>query len=222
VEEMMNLDVLINSCARPDVLEISVNTFQKRIRTKHNLRYVLFEDKVKDSKRQSAGREWIEKNKYLFDDIIYSEVIMGPYGFWQPTVQQATTDYILHIEDDANFIEDLFIDGALEFMINNADVAEIIFRRDSTNPKNIGDYISPNGLDLTEFKMYSIASGIYNTSLLKKVLDIAGWDSKMHEAKVLLPAANKLNLRRYILGHGVVHYVHVGGKLHYVKGDWKN
>ena len=59
----MNLDVLLNSCARPDVLDISVRSFQKHIKTKHKLRYVILEDKVDDEKRQRAGIKWIVKNK---------------------------------------------------------------------------------------------------------------------------------------------------------------
>ena len=217
----MIIDVIVTSCARPDVLSVAVNTFQEKIKTRHTLKYIILEDKVKDPERQSLGRAWIEGNKNLFDEIIYSDVMMGPYGFWQPTVKLCSTDYILHVEDDAEFIIDLYVDKALEFMKKNDDVAEIVFRRDIMTPKNIGNFLELNGVKLTKYKMFSIASGLYNTKLLKKILDVVGWDSEMHEAGILLPAANKLDLRRYILDHGKVHYVHVGGQKNYVKGNWK-
>ena len=59
----MVIDVLINSCARPDVLEISINTFLKKIKTdKHKFRYVLLEDVVTDKCRQEESHRWIKNN----------------------------------------------------------------------------------------------------------------------------------------------------------------
>ena len=52
----MIIDVLLSSCARPDVLDVSVKSFLDKVKThKHSFRWVILEDYVEDSTEGSKG-----------------------------------------------------------------------------------------------------------------------------------------------------------------------
>jgi len=221
----INLDVLINSCARPDVLEASINTFKKYIKTKHNLRYVILEDKVEDYNRQNISKEWIEKNKNLFDEIIFSEKKLGPGFFFAPIVKLCKTDFFFHLEDDNEFIFEIDIDPIIEVMQKNSNnMVEVIFRRGKTDERNHPTNIIIDGLELTLFDIFSVATGLFNTNLVKKVIDKAGWKTQLREVQVLGRLSIEMNLKKYTLGfnENKPHYKHVGPSKGYRKGAWKD
>ena len=77
----MIIDVLINSCARPDSMDICFKSFLKHIKTiKHEFRFVFVEDKVDNEERQALGKEWVEQNKHYFDEIVFLEKKAG-FGY---------------------------------------------------------------------------------------------------------------------------------------------
>jgi len=86
---------------------------------------------------------------------------------------------------------------------------------------NLGKVIV-DGLKLIEFDLFSVATGVFNTKLVKQIIDKAGWKNQLHEAGLLTPISKKLNLKKYILEHGIQHYKHVGAEKGYRKGAWKN
>lgn len=219
----MNLDVLINSCSRPDILEVSINTFRRHIKTRHKLRYIILEDKVEDPQRQALGKKWIEKNKSLFDEIHYSEKRLGPGFFFAPIVGLCKTPYFLHLEDDNEFFMDINIDPIIELMKRYNNVLEIILRRGTTDKRNNPVDVVIDGIQLTEFELFSVATGIFNTNLVKQVFDKIGWATQMKEAKILKPTSNELMLKKYTLGFNgdYKHYNHVGPSYKYIKGAWR-
>jgi len=218
----MDIDVLINSCARPDILEVSINTFMDRIESRHNFRYVILEDKVDNDKRQVAGKKWIENHKDWFDEIIFSESRMGPGCFFGPVVSLCRSDYFFHLEDDNRFIENVGIDPLFDILSNNDNIVEIMMSRGPINPVNKPRKTEIDGIRLTESNLFSVATGIFNTSLVRQLVDTIGWDRPLHEAKVLTPASKKLGLKKFVLGHDAQHYVHVGEEKGYRKGGYKN
>ena len=220
----MNIDVLINSCARPDVLATSIKTFKKHIKTSHNLRYVILEDKVDSAGRQKAGIKWLNKNKKLFDEIHFAEKKMGPGRFFAPVVKLCKTDYFFHLEDDNEFVVDVDIDSIIEVMQNNDYMAEVIMRRGKTDKRNHPKNIVIDGLKLTEFDLFSVATGVFNTKAVKKIIDKAGWKRQLREVWILGPISTELNFKKYTLGYNDAsfHYKHVGPKKGYKKGGWKS
>ena len=217
----MDIDVLINSCARPDVLETSIKTFKKHIKTSHALRYVILEDKVNNKVRQKAGIKWLAKHKNLFDEIHFAKKKMGPGFFFAPVVKLCKTDYFFHLEDDNEFIVDVNIDPIIDVMQNDNYMAEVILRRGKTDKRNNPKKVVINGLELTEFDLFSVATGVFNTRLVRKVIDEAGWQRQLREVQVLGRISKELNLKKYTLGYDVLHYNHVGPKKGYRKGGWK-
>jgi len=215
----MVIDVLINSCARPDILEISINTFKQYIKSnKYKFRYVILEDKVDDAKRQSLGKKWITNRKNLFDEIVFKETKMGPGFFFAPVVSLCRSKYFFHLEDDNKFIKEINIDPTIEILSKNNNFVEIMMSRGlapkMTNPRKL----EIDGIELTEFDLFSVATGIFNTELVCKLIDSIGWNKQLHEAGVLTPISKKLRLRKFILGHGEKHYTHSNK---YRKGAWK-
>ena len=95
----MKIDVLINSCARPDVMEVSLQTFLKNVKTNnHIFRYVILADYVESSDRRSLGLKWIENNKHMFDEVVIQTIKLGPTFFFGPVVKTCTSDYFFHLE----------------------------------------------------------------------------------------------------------------------------
>ena len=222
----MKIDVLINSCARPGILEVSINSFQERIKTdKHEFRYVIIEDRVDNEDRQKLGHDWIRDNYKLFDEVIFLDRKHGP-GFWfAPTVARCKSDIFFHLEDDNEFIVDINIDPIIELMKNHDDVVEVMLSRGKIRPSNNLGECEIDGIELTKFDLLSVATGVFNAKLVRNMIDKIGWDKQMHEAGTLTPMSKKLKLRKFVLGHdrghGESHYVHVGELKGYRKGAWK-
>lgn len=214
----MIIDVLVNSCARPDILDVSVDTFLKHVSSKHKFRYVLLEDKVDSSERQKYGLEWIKANENMFDEIIYSEKKLGPGFFFAPVVSRCTSDYFFHLEDDNEFLVDINIDPVLDIMSKDDYIVEVILNRN--DPKILPNSDKTNGLSLTKLPIYSVATGIFNTKMTKKLIDAAGWDQQLHEAGLLTPLSKKMNYRRFVWTDDK-HYEHVGAVKGYRKGKWR-
>ncbi len=219
----MDLDVLISSCSRPDILEISINTFKKYIRTTHNLRYVILEDKVDDEQRQELGRKWLEKNEYLFDEIHFSEKRMGPGFYYAPLVDLCKSEFFIHLDDDTKFVTHVNLDKMIDVMKRSSDMTEIIFRRGKTDPRNNPKNVKIYGLKLTQFDLYSNATGLFNTELTCRIIDEAGWKTQLREVQVLGRISKELNLKNYTLGfnNNNIHYEHLSAKRGYRKGGWK-
>lgn len=216
---MEKIDILINSCARPDIMDVSLKTFRERVKTTYPLRYVLLEDCVNDHKRQALGREWIDSQE--LDEVVYAEKKMGPGKFFAPVVALCKSDFFFHLEDDNKFVADVYLDPIIEFMKNNDEVVEVILSRGNHPSKVLGKELMLDLVPLTELKLFSVATGVFNTTMVKKIIDSLGWNIKLHEAALLTPAANTLGLKRFLLGHKEQHYIHVGEVENYRKGAWK-
>jgi GT2 family glycosyltransferase len=223
VEKVMQIDVIVTSCARPDILEVSLNTFMSRVKTnEHEFRYVLVEDKVDSEARQKEGAKWIEKNRKLFDKVVFLKKKAGP-GFWYAkNIEHCESKYHFHLEDDNKFIVDVNIDPIIKVLQKHDDIVQIMCSRGKINPINNPSKLTIDGVKLTEFDLYSVATGVFNTKNVKAIIDKLGWDSQLHEAGTLMPASKELKLRKFVLGHDKTHYVHVGAQKGYKKGGWRS
>lgn len=218
----MVIDILCNSCARPDLLEQSVYSTQENIVSSvHTFRWVIVEDLVNDESRRRLGREWIESHSYLFDEIVFSETpaVVGMY--WQKVLKLCKSPIHIHAEDDTKYLQKINIDLIVDFLITNGDVISTIFCRGKINPKNDLGKVILEDIKLTKLRLMSNSVGIFNTRLVNNLLDSVGWDKVMRENKVLTPACDKLGYRRYVLGHDKQHYIHAGQDKKYRKGNWK-
>jgi hypothetical protein len=182
----------------------------------------LVEDKVDNERRQKKGIEWIDRNKNLFDEIHFAEKKMGPGFFFAPAVKLCKSDYFFHLEDDNEFIVDINIDSILDVMQRNDYIVEIMLSRGKVNKRNNPKKVIIGGLELTESDLFSVATGMFNTKLVREIINKAGWENQLHEAGVLTPISKKLGLKKYVLGHNVQHYKHVGPEKGYRKGDWRS
>lgn len=221
----MIIDVVINSCARPDLLEQSILSFRDKVKTyKHKFRYKIVEDYVEDSKRRYLGRKWIIDNYDLFDEVTFLNSKAGFGYHWQQAVKLVNTDYHIHLEDDQLFILDVNVDPLIDVLVNNSDnFLEIVLRRsiNQNRPESNPREYKLNNVTLIETDFMSDSIGIYNTKLVNKLLDYVGRENQLHEAKVLTPATKKLGLRKFVLGpKDEVHYTHVGQKKEYRHGGW--
>jgi hypothetical protein len=189
------------------------------------LRYVILEDKVDDKTRQKVGKKWLNKNKNLFDEIHFAEKKMGPGFYYAPLVKLCKTDYFFHLDDDNKFIVDVNIDQIIKVMQNNEYMTEVVLRRGRlVDKRNHPKSVTINGLKLTQFDLYSNATGIFNTSLTKQIIDKAGWKTQLREVQVLGRISKELNFKNYTLGHddSSLHYEHVGPQKGYRKGGWQS
>ena len=216
----MDIDVLINSCARPDVLSESISSFLYRVKTSHNFRFVLLEDMVDDIGRRNYSRSWILRNSHLFDEVVFLEEKAGPGFFFAPIVKLCRSEYFFHLEDDNDFIVDIFLDDVIDFMSKYDNIAEVILSRGNLRNENIIKQVHIDGLDLTEMKLFSVSTGLFKTNLVKKLISKIGWDKQLHENKVLTPVSLVMGYRKYMLGYGDQHYIHVGELKNYRKGSW--
>lgn len=221
----MIIDVLFSSCARPGLLEASVHSTKENLISKnHTFRWVIVEDLVDDLERRVVGRQWIEENANLFDEVVFSDVPAVVDKHWQKALKLCKSSIHIRGEDDTNYLMKIDIDPIVDVVMHNKDIIEVIFCRNiggKINPLNNPRKVDIEGLDLTHTRLMSTSVGIYNTSLVMKLLDEVGWDSVLSESGVLTPACDKLGFRRFVLGHDQQHYIHAGASKKYRKGKWK-
>lgn len=218
----MIIDVIINSCARPELLEISLKTFKEKIKSDaHQFRWVLIEDKVDDIQRRVEGLRWIKEHRDLFDEVIISSIAAGVGFWWQEAIKYCKSDYHIHVEDDGKYLTEINIDPIIELMIKYKDILSIMFSRGKIRTENNLGQTNLDGIDLTKFRLMSVATGIFNTKNVKSLLNVVGWENKIHENGTLTPASEKLNFKKFILDHDVKHYEHIGAKKEYRKGGYK-
>lgn len=216
------IDIMISSCSRPRLLKVSINSFREKIISKkHSFRWVIIEDKVDDEKRKKLGRQFIKKNSNLFDEIIYLDKKAGVGFWWQEMLKHCKSKIHFHLEDDNKFLTNINIDPVIDLLENNKDIVEIILRRGKHNKKIKPIKTEVDNNKLTKINFMSIATGLFDTELSKRIVTEAnGWNSKVHEFGTLTPASNKLKLRKFVLGHNKIHYEHIGKDNRYRKGKY--
>lgn len=220
---MNAIDVLISSCARPKLLDISIDSFYNYCDSSCFLSTVLVEDYMDDPLRRERGLRYLIEavTEELFDRVVLLDKKAGVGFWWQEMLKHSESLYHIHLEDDNEFVCSFSIDKMLEVMYNNKDIIEIIFSRTDDIPKiHNPRQVVIDGLELTEVDSFSIAAGVFNTGLCINLLDGLGWKNKIHEAGTLTPKTKELGLRKFVLGHNVQQYKHIGSDKKYRKGNY--
>jgi hypothetical protein len=216
------IDVAISSCARTDILEMAISSFRKHIISKEKFRLIICEDIVDDKERQSNGKEWIEKHSDWFDTIIFSDKKLTYVYCFSEILRYIESTYFFRLEDDVEFFEDIEIDLIVDYLNQNKNISQAIFRRDVHNLNNSKMTGSIGKRDLFEVNLYSIATGIFNTNWTRKIVGLSG-TKECHECKVLTPSMNTLGAKSVVIGgvkdrHALIE---CGNKKGYKKGKWK-
>lgn len=219
------IDVLISSCARPDVLDACVKSFIKHAKSEFGFRLVICEDLVSNSDRQELGAQWIENHKSLFDKIIFSKTQLTYVFCFSEILKYAESEYFIRLEDDVEFFEELNCDKIIDCLKQNENICQFMFRRQ--NMKLHTEWSCRHIGDCGTRKLYSsnfcsIASGVYNTQLIRQIVDYSG-TNECHESGVLTPSMKALNFKGGVIegsnSEGAIKYV--GDNLGYKKGSWK-
>lgn len=219
------IDVLISSCARPDILDACIKSFIKHAKSKLGFRLVICEDLVSDPERQKLGAKWISNHKFFFDKIIFSKTKLTYVFCFSEILKYAKSKYFIRLEDDVEFFEEIDCDKIIDCLKRNENICQFIFRRQ--NMKLHPQWSCSNISDCGTRKLYSsdfcsIASGVYNTKLIRQIVDYSG-TNKCHESKVLTPSMKALNFKGGVIeglnSKEAIQYV--GDNLGYKKGSWK-
>jgi len=214
------IDVVVTSCARPEMLERTVVSFKENVRFSGDMRMILIEDFVEDDERRIAGRSWIEKNSSLFDEVVVMKENVGPYRQFQNAASRVDAPYMFKMDDDAEFIAEIDLDAMVEIMAQDGTLAQLILRRGEH--KEVSPSVEKVGAhEIVVHDFYSISFGIHRMIDVRRLFGKIGWDTEAHESGVLTPTARKLCMRCAIFGRNNVHYRHVGGEMGYDKGKWK-
>jgi len=219
------IDVLISSCARPDVLDVCVKSFIKHAKSEFGFRLVICEDLVSNSDRQELGAEWIENHKSFFDKIIFSKTQLTYVFCFSEILKDAESEYFIRLEDDVEFFEELDCDKIIDCLKQNENICQFMFRRQNMklHPQWSCSHIGNCGTrKLYSSDFCSIASGVYNTQLIRQIVDYSG-TNECHESGVLTPSMKALNLKGGVIeglsSKEAIQYV--GDNLGYKKGSWK-
>ena len=207
------IDVAISSCARPKILSKSVYSFLDKVKSKEKLRLIICEDKMDDPERIRIGREWIESNKDLFDEIIYSEKRLTYVFCFTEILKYVKSDYFFRLEDDVVFDQDIDIDDIIDFMKTKEKLSQLIFKRSLHNIVNPRKIDSGFNRKIVHQDFCSIATGVYNTKLIRDIVNYSG-TGECHESSVLTPSMKKLDLQS-----GVVFGVNRDEAINYLGDD---
>lgn len=216
------IDVAISSCARIDVLEEAIGTFQRYAICRDGFRLIICEDKVEDEDRQAHGKKWIEDHSELFNTIVFSNKRLTYVYCFTEILSHIRSPYFFRLEDDVSFFEEIDVDNIVEYLSNNPFVSQTIFRRDVHNLKCESAIGKIGRRDIIRSSLYSIATGVFNTDWARKIVGHSG-TGQCHESGVLTPSMNSLGAQTVIVGgiskkHALVE---CGNKKGYTKGKWK-
>ena len=210
------LNIIFSSCARPKLLEESVFSANKFLKSEKKLRFILVEDLVMSKERKEKGLHWIESNKEKFFKINILDKKAGFGWHFQEAVKESNSEFFFRMEDDQLFKKNIYLDPLLEIMKNNNNLVSISLRRDRDRRKDKKRLII-NDIALAETNFFSDSLGLFNTKLTTKLIDHIGWENQLHENAVMTPASNILKLDKYLLGWRErftrkypVHYFHNG------------
>lgn len=219
------INVLISSCARPELLEQSFQSFNENVSTTHRLRFFLLEDVVDDKERARKGWDWIWQHELWFDENYESKRKLGyEYAFSEIfklaySKNENFTPYFFRLEDDVKFVKPIYLDSMIDVMENEDRLCQYILRRQ--NHKIVGvdgkdDRMQSNFL-YNDF--FSIATGLYNFHKTKQILRQS---VRCHESSVLTPNMKREGLLSAVNGkdNNDIDYIHVGEELGFDKGKY--
>lgn len=209
-----SIDVVFSSCARPGLLEQSLFSAKKFLKSSFKLRYILVEDYVDNKKRRNNSLKWIEENKKKFDKIIVLEKKAGFGWHFQQAVRTISSPIFFRMEDDQLFKNQIFLDPLVEVMNSDSKLIEISLRRDIDKRRDKRKLII-NDIAFAQTDFFSDSLGLFNTALTNQLIDKCGFENQLHENAVLTPASKEL--KKYLLGwrsrfRGLynIHYYHNG------------
>jgi len=224
----MIIDIAISSCARPDMMEVAMNSFMDNIVTSHKLRFVLLEDMVEDAARQEEGRKWLRKNKSMFDKIYYAKKQLTNVYALTELMQYIKSPVFFRQEDDVIYLKKIELDPLIELMLRHDEIAQIQWKRSVANARDVyeGKDVVIDGIPLTSFRMYSSTTGLYNRDWTLRIMAKAKnkWSPCQKKSN---PAMMKLRGDNHSLAYyfgameEMPHAMHLGKQMGYGKGKWK-
>lgn len=212
---MKSISVVISSCSRLRLLKASIASLQESLVSTCKLDYILVEDFVDHPERRKESRDWLENNIDTFSKIVYLPEKAGFGKHFQEAVKNVESDFFFRMEDDQNFCRKIFIDPLLDILQSDNKLVSISLRRPKDDRNCIKNLVI-NDIEFQQTSFFSDSLGLFNTSLTRSLIDACGWDSLLHEKKVMTPASTRLGLRKYILGKkhrlksSSIHYSHEG------------
>lgn len=218
----MNIDIALSSCARVEMMEDAIASFKAYVKTKHNTRWFILEDKVDDAARAEKGRRWIENNRSMFDEVIFADTKMTLVYFWYELLKHVKSDIFIHIEDDLNFQYFCDIDPIISVVENHKNISSIVFLRDDAKVETMQEE-TIDGHTLINQELFSVSVGVFNTDAARKIVDYSG-TNQCHEWGTLTPAKKALGYSSYIWGGKTDPYIleHIGKKKGFRKGAYGN
>jgi hypothetical protein len=160
------IDVLISSASRPECMKEAMMSFLKHIKCSYTLRWVLHEDVVLKNESEEV-LSWAKYNR-IFSKIIITEPAQRLTHAVMMLLQEAKSKYILKLEDDWIFIDNVDIDYMSEVMDKNNDINQVYFNKSMTPGKiifkNKMPVIAPEGKGPYEWAM---APGLWRMDFIK-------------------------------------------------------
>tara|TARA_Y100001954_G_C15793649_1_gene596416 strand:- start:156 stop:839 length:684 start_codon:yes stop_codon:yes gene_type:complete len=212
---MKAISVVISSCSRLRLLKKSIASLQESLVSTCKLNYILVEDFVDEPERRKESRDWLENNVDIFSKVVFLNTKAGFGKHFQEAVKNVESDFFFRMEDDQIFRRKIFLDPLLDILYSDNSLASISLRRPKDNRDCIRNLVI-NDIEFQQTTFFSDSLGLFNTSLTKSLIDTCGWDSLLHEKKVMTPASVKLGLKKFILGKknkfksSSIHYKHEG------------
>lgn len=199
----MLIDVAISNIAQPEILEEVIESLSKKfLGGAHQFRFVLFEFRVGKNNRaqQQASYNWIKKHRALFNEIIMLNRTIEDDRWFKDMVARIKSDYFLHIEGNSPLIAPILLDVVIAIMAANFDgIPQIVFNNGEITADHIIDYEDVDDLKFGELNFFSRSVGIYNTELIRNILDYIKENELSYSHVDLMKASNALGYKNYVL-----------------------
>jgi len=118
------IDIIRTSSSRPELLELTTESWKKYLKFDGELRWILHEDVLNSDKIEAIKK--IGSNYDIFQ-INNPAIGQGESLFW--LLEQVKTKLILYIEDDWKLLKEINLDELYDLMYTNTDINQITFNK---------------------------------------------------------------------------------------------
>lgn len=170
-----DLDVIITSSSRPEILEITMQRMEEYLHFHGNFRFILNEDFVIPKESEKLVK-WARQSGYFKEeDIIVNKRPLGLEQALVTLIKRVKTPFCLHMQDDWAFERPIELDKALYMMEHLKKINNILFYK-SVVPV-VKDKILLREYDFTQIPQHltlnyswELMPGLWRTDFIKPII----------------------------------------------------
>jgi len=209
---MKDIDFVRTSASRPELLKISTESIKKNLKYSGKIRFILHEDCLNPA--ASKGVELYASESGVYEIVQVNNPPIGHKKSFQWLFDQASTQYVIHWEDDYELIKEIDLNALINLMDNHPnDINQIVFSKRDIMPDKPGFKKIEKAFDnivLTTCHHWMMVPAIWRMSYIRPILnEIRGCDDSDFHWKInrILKGSNRGHDAEWVIKNTKTYYL---------------